>query len=135
MTATYVDADGHILEPTNLWVDGLEPEYQDRAIHLFKEDSGLESWSFSGEKVPFYGDGLSSNVATIGKTKEWRQEHIFEKRDFTWEDGLAMNLGAWDPAGSDQGHGQGEDRQKHPVPYSGTGPRWDRRSETGRRLL
>ncbi len=98
MSTTYVDADGHILEPTNLWVDGLESKYQDRAIRLFKEDSGLESWSFSGEKVPFYGDGLSSNVATIGKTKEWRREHVFEKRDFTWEDGLAMNRGAWDPA-------------------------------------
>ena len=48
--------------------------------------------------MPFYGDGLSSNVATIGKSKEWRQEHVFEKRDFTWEDGLAMNQGAWDPA-------------------------------------
>lgn len=98
MATTYVDADGHILEPTNLWVDGLEPEFQDRAIRMHKEDSGTESWSFSGEKVPFYGDGLAPNVATIGKTKEWRQEHIFEKRDITWEDGLAMNPGAWDPA-------------------------------------
>ena len=31
---TVVDADGHILEPTDLWERYLEPQYRDRAIRF-----------------------------------------------------------------------------------------------------
>lgn len=37
-----VDADGHVLEPSNLWLDYLENAYVDRAIRLEVNDDGLE---------------------------------------------------------------------------------------------
>lgn len=37
-----VDADGHILEPANLWETYLEEEYRDRAIRIVRDDEGRE---------------------------------------------------------------------------------------------
>ena len=33
-----VDADGHILEPSDLWERYLEPQYRDRALRIAKDD-------------------------------------------------------------------------------------------------
>ena len=35
-----VDADGHILEPLNLWLDYIEPTYRDRAPRLVTNNHG-----------------------------------------------------------------------------------------------
>jgi predicted TIM-barrel fold metal-dependent hydrolase len=42
MARTYnvVDADGHILEPLNLWTDYIDPAYRDRAPRLIKNNNG-----------------------------------------------------------------------------------------------
>jgi len=37
-----VDADGHILEPPDLWERYLEPAYRDRALRSKRDDRGLE---------------------------------------------------------------------------------------------
>ena len=37
-----VDADGHVLEPPDLWERYLEAEYRDRAIRIVRDDAGLE---------------------------------------------------------------------------------------------
>ena len=36
----FVDIDGHILEPPDLWVENLEPEYRDRAMQFKKDEAG-----------------------------------------------------------------------------------------------
>ena len=54
MPAQFVDVDGHILEPSNLWIDNLEPEFKHRALRLEKDDEGLEYWSFDGYAPSVY---------------------------------------------------------------------------------
>jgi hypothetical protein len=34
-----VDADGHILEPPDLWETYLEPQYRDRALRIVHDES------------------------------------------------------------------------------------------------
>jgi len=43
-----VDADGHILEPPDLWERYLEPEYRERAVRIRKDDQGLEYLEVDG---------------------------------------------------------------------------------------
>src|SRR5438067_12451741 len=44
MTRAYnvVDADGHILEPLDLWSNYIDPAYRDRAPRLVKGENGKE---------------------------------------------------------------------------------------------
>ena len=93
----FVDVDGHILEPSNLWVENIEPEYRDRAMRFVEDDEGLEGWSIDGTVTGFLSKSHASNMATIGQSAEWRRETLFEKRALTWEEGRAMNPGACDP--------------------------------------
>ena len=43
-----VDADGHILEPPDLWETYLESEYRDRALRIVTGDDGLEALEIGG---------------------------------------------------------------------------------------
>lgn len=43
-----VDADGHILEPANLWEEYLEAQYRDRAIRIKRDDDGFEYLELNG---------------------------------------------------------------------------------------
>ena len=43
-----IDADGHVLEPPDLWEQYLEPKYRDVAIRLKKDDQGLEYVEIGG---------------------------------------------------------------------------------------
>jgi predicted TIM-barrel fold metal-dependent hydrolase len=97
MAVRCVDVDGHVLEPADLWTRNLEENYRDRALRLRRDEKGLEYWDIPGSLSTTFSRGLAANVATIGKSREWRKEHIFEKHDVSWEDGLAMVPGAWDP--------------------------------------
>ena len=97
MTAQVIDVDGHILEPATLWSDNIAPEFKSRALRIEIDEEGLEFWSFDGRAVSTYSKGRSANVAAIGTTREWRKEHVFDKRDITWEQALARVPGAWDP--------------------------------------
>ena len=42
-----VDADTHVLEPPDLWLNYLEPEYRDKAPRIVLDDNGLETWYFN----------------------------------------------------------------------------------------
>ena len=56
-----VDADGHILEPSDLWEKNLEPEYRDRAIRLRVDSDGLEYLELEGKKsICVSGGGFNS---------------------------------------------------------------------------
>ena len=37
-----VDADGHVLEPPDLWERYLEARFRDRALRIVHDDDGLE---------------------------------------------------------------------------------------------
>ncbi len=97
MDTTFVDADGHILEPGDLWDNNLEPEYRDRSMHFEKDANGLEQWVIDGKVNTFLSKGTSANMATMGKDQQWRRENIYERPSVSWEEGRAMNPGAGDP--------------------------------------
>ena len=94
----FVDIDGHILEPPNLWVENLEPKWRDRAMRFVDDEEGLECWSIDGIMTGFLGKRRASNMATIGKSAEWRKENIFEKKTLTWDQGRTIAPAACDPA-------------------------------------
>ena len=97
MATTMVDIDGHILEQPDIWDSNLEAEYTARSMHFSKDEKGLEVWLVDGKPHPFLAGGTSANMASYGKSQEWRQENIFEKHSVSWEDGRAMNPGGSDP--------------------------------------
>ena len=47
-----VDADGHILEPPNLWKENLESKYNDRALYIAKDEEGWEALVIDGKISP-----------------------------------------------------------------------------------
>ena len=92
-----IDVDGHILEPSDLWVKNIELEHRDMAMYMGTGEDGLEQWFSEGQADPFIKNGTGANMATIGKSMEWRREHIYENPSVTWEEGRAMNPPACDP--------------------------------------
>ena len=64
---TYVDVDGHILEPPTMWLDYIEPEYRDGAVQILLDDKGLEYLSIAGATSWFMQGGVLGNIAGIGQ--------------------------------------------------------------------
>ena len=61
MTRAYnvIDADGHILEPLNLWTDYIEPKYRDLAPRLIRDADGKQRLQV-GEQVLGSKKGLGA---------------------------------------------------------------------------
>ena len=51
-----IDADGHILEPPNLWKENLEAKFKDRALGIARDEEGWESLLVMGVSRPSYVD-------------------------------------------------------------------------------
>ena len=82
-----IDADGHILEPPNLWKENLESKYKNRALYIDKDEEGWESLVIDGTISPtIRGMGVASGFGKPG-------ELVFSK-DFHYMDGPK---GAYDP--------------------------------------
>jgi predicted TIM-barrel fold metal-dependent hydrolase len=61
-----VDADGHILEPPDLWETYLEPKYRDRALRVVRDENGLEELSIGGERSRMSRKGFPSTLGAMG---------------------------------------------------------------------
>lgn len=61
-----IDADGHLLEPPDLWQNYLESKYKDRAIRMEKDQQGVEYLVADGRPLAFSW-GFGANVAGIGQ--------------------------------------------------------------------
>jgi predicted TIM-barrel fold metal-dependent hydrolase len=61
-----VDADGHILEPPDLWETYLEPKYRDRALRLVPDEAGLEELEIGGERSRMSRKGFPSTLGAMG---------------------------------------------------------------------
>ena len=83
-----IDADGHILEPPDLWEKNLESKYQDRTIKMERDDEGFEYLIIDG-KISEISRGLGGTAAGMGRPGE---EII--NPNFHYLDGPA---GAYDP--------------------------------------
>src|ERR1700712_5098025 len=61
-----VDADGHILEPPDLWERYLEPKYRDRALRLVPDEAGLEELEIGGARSKMSRKGFPSTLGAMG---------------------------------------------------------------------
>jgi predicted TIM-barrel fold metal-dependent hydrolase len=61
-----VDADGHILEPPDLWERYLEPRYRDRALRFVLDDRGLEALEIGGAPSMMSRRGSPSVLGAMG---------------------------------------------------------------------
>jgi predicted TIM-barrel fold metal-dependent hydrolase len=67
--ALVIDADGHILEPPDLWEKYLEPKYRDRAIRLRIGDDGYEFMEVDGRRAKL-APGQLGTLGGMGKQVE-----------------------------------------------------------------
>ncbi len=61
-----VDADGHILEPPDLWVDYIDPQYRDRALRIVVDENGLEELEIDGQRSTLSRKGSVSVLGAMG---------------------------------------------------------------------
>jgi predicted TIM-barrel fold metal-dependent hydrolase len=61
-----VDADGHILEPPDLWETYLEPKYRDRALRFVRDEDGLEELEIGGVRSRMSRKGFPSTLGAMG---------------------------------------------------------------------
>ena len=83
-----IDADGHILEPVDLWQNYLEARFKDRAIRMDTGDDGVEYLVVENKPLPITR-GIGPTAAGIGQPLR----AIFEPGRFGYRDGPA---GAYD---------------------------------------
>ena len=88
---SYVDVDGHILEPPGMWREYIEPEYRDRAVKIDLDDQGLEFLNVDGKSSWFMRGGTLGNIAAIGQDVH---EHLTPGA-ITYE--ASMLPGGYDP--------------------------------------
>ncbi|HEY5664906.1 MAG TPA: amidohydrolase family protein [Ilumatobacter sp.] len=62
-----VDADGHVLEPTTLWEDYIDPRYRDRALRFVLDEHGLEELEIDGRRSQRSRRGYPSALGAMGE--------------------------------------------------------------------
>ncbi len=62
-----IDADGHVLEPPDLWERYLEPRHRDRALRIRADDAGLEYLEIAGRPSAVVNRGFPGTMAGMGK--------------------------------------------------------------------
>lgn len=79
-----IDADGHILEPPDLWEKYLEPKYRPRAIRIRAGDDGWEYLEVDGRPSRHIGKGMLGRISCMGlkmqETNRRREEWIANGR-------------------------------------------------------
>ena len=86
-----VDADGHILEPRDTWLDYIDPHFRDRAIRIERDADGDEVLLIDGKPL----EVIRGRVATLGGI-EMDPSSLLEPGRFSYEDGCPP--GSYDPA-------------------------------------
>ena len=82
MQGKVIDADGHILEPPELWQTHLEAKYKGQAIRMEKDAAGVE-FLVVEDKPLFITRGIGPTAAGIGQSFE----DIFVPGQFGYRDG------------------------------------------------
>ena len=65
-----VDADGHILEPPDLWEKYLEESYRPRAIKVVRNETGLECLEYDGKLSKMAQPGFLAALGGMGKGQD-----------------------------------------------------------------
>jgi uncharacterized protein len=87
-----VDADGHVLEPRNTWIDYIDPAFRDRAIRIEIGDRGDEVLLIDGHPV----EGMRNGLAGMGGINLDAAQAIDRSGKLRYEDGCPP--GGYDPA-------------------------------------
>lgn len=61
-TAPVVDADGHVLESADTWLNYIDPAFRDRAIRIQREDDGREVLLFENKPM----QTVRGNLGALG---------------------------------------------------------------------
>jgi uncharacterized protein len=61
-----VDADGHILEPPDLWETYIDPKFRDRALRIVVDEHGLEELEINGRRSTMSKRGFPSTLGAMG---------------------------------------------------------------------
>ena len=88
-----IDADSHTVEPPDLWVENLEPEFRHRAMRIAVDEEGLEYLEIDGKKPTGYliSGGMFGRPSGIGKDVK----DLLTPGKITYQEGLEP--GAVDP--------------------------------------
>ena len=70
-----IDADGHILEPPDVWEKYMDPQYRDRAIRISKDQDGLEILEICGGPSKYRRAGQLARSGAMGKSGEDLEPH------------------------------------------------------------
>ena len=62
-----IDADGHVLEPAQMWDDYLEEKYRSRAIKIKSDDRGLEYLEYDGKPAQMLPHGVLHTMGAMGR--------------------------------------------------------------------
>lgn len=62
-----IDADGHILEPPDIWEQYIDPKYKERAIRLRQNEKGLEYLEIDGQPFKYMPPGALAGFGAMGK--------------------------------------------------------------------
>jgi predicted TIM-barrel fold metal-dependent hydrolase len=71
--AIVVDADGHIMESSDLWEKNIEARFKDRALRIRKGDNGLEYLEIDGKKSKIMNEGVFGGYSSFGASLEDRE--------------------------------------------------------------
>lgn len=63
-----IDADGHVLEPVDLWEKYLEPKYRGRAFRIRTDHNGMEYMEVDGKPMWTCYPGLPGQLGGMGKS-------------------------------------------------------------------
>ena len=61
-----VDADGHILEPADLWERYIDPKHRDRGLRIVLDENGLEELEIGGQRSQMSRRGFPSMLGAMG---------------------------------------------------------------------
>ena len=62
-----IDADGHVLEPPDLWETYMDPQFRDRAIRLRLNDDGKEYIELDGRPSQFFNIKALASLGSMGR--------------------------------------------------------------------
>jgi predicted TIM-barrel fold metal-dependent hydrolase len=61
-----VDADGHILEPPDVWETCIDPAFRDRALRIVTDEVGLEELEIDGRRSAMSRRGFPATLGAMG---------------------------------------------------------------------
>jgi hypothetical protein len=61
-----VDADGHVLEPPDLWERYIDPQHRDRALRIVRDERDLEELEIGGQRSLMSRRGFPSTLGATG---------------------------------------------------------------------